>query len=86
MLFVILFIMTLIFDYLYGTNEDDTDDYQGTLILFSLSLASGFIKLLNALRIFNNISFIVRMLTKVMLTLVPFLVLFMEIIIVFICI
>ena len=61
----------------------DSDEYQFTLILYAVLLFTSFIKMLNTLRIRNNISFIVRMLATVMLKLIPFLGLFLSMILVF---
>lgn len=82
-LFLLSFILTLSFELAFGTTEQDSESYEATLILYALLLTTGFIKTLNTLRFHNNISFIVRMLGQVMLKLIPFLSLFMAMIIVF---
>ncbi len=64
-LFLITFVLTVYFDFSAGTTEEDSDDYQITLILFAILIKLTFIKLVTALRIRNSISFIVRMLMNV---------------------
>jgi hypothetical protein len=81
--FLVVFFTTVAFDYAFGTMWSDSEEYQFTLILYAVLLLSSFIKMLNTLRIFNNISFIVRMLANVMLKLTPFLGLFLAMILVF---
>ena len=53
--------------------HDDEDTREYTRILYSLLIISSSIKLLDSLRIFNNISFIVKMLHMVTVELIPFL-------------
>ena len=53
--------------------HDDENTREYTRILYSLLIISSFVKLLDSLRIFNNISFIVKMLHRVTVELIPFL-------------
>ena len=66
-----------------GSTADDHENYEVTRILLSLLLLSGFIKLMSLNRINANLSFILRMIVTVSFTIMPFLTLFLALIIVF---
>lgn len=83
MLFLLTFFLTVVSDLKFGTTWLDTSKYEVTLILYSILLTSAFIKMLNTLRLRNSISFIVRMLTNVFINLIPFLSLFLAMILAF---
>lgn len=70
-------------DYLVGTDIKVNETAEVTLICYSLLIITSAIKLLNVLRVFNNISFIVKMLVEVGKALIPFLLLFDGFILVF---
>ena len=63
--------------------DSHTDTTEGVRICYALLVLFSFVKLLDNLRIFNNISFIVKMLGRVVVELVPFLSLFVGFIILF---
>ena len=70
-------------DHLVGTDIKVNETAEVTLICYSLLIITSAIKLLNVLRVFNNISFIVKMLVEVGKALLPFLLLFNGFIFVF---
>ena len=70
-------------DVVYGSTWQDSEHYEVTRILLSMLLVSGTTKLLSLNRLSDDISFIVRMIIKVPIAIVPFLSLFNFLIIVF---
>ena len=84
--FLITFMLAVFYDMgTFYTNDEayDTDTTETVRIYYSLLVIFSFIKLLDNLRIFNNISFIVKMLMRVISDLIPFLGLFIGFIILF---
>jgi len=65
-------------DYFLGSTEEDHEHYEVTRILMSVLIITGFGKLMSLNRINSNISFIVQMILKVFVSIVPFLTLFMS--------
>lgn len=82
-MFVLIFVATLVFEWKVGTTEDDSELYEVTRILYAFLCPFGFIKLLDSMRTYNNVSFLVRMLTIVFLSLTNFLTLYFFMILVF---
>jgi len=70
-------------DYWLGSSWADSEYYEVTRILVCVLLLTGFVKILSLNRINDNISFITRMIIKVTIAIVPFLTLFISLIIVF---
>ena len=50
LLFLVTFILTMSFEVAFGTTWSDSAKYEATLIMYSLLLATGFVKTLNTLR------------------------------------
>ena len=82
-LFTLMFIAYFRCDYWLGSTWIDHEWYEVTRILVSVLLLSGFIKLLSLISINDNISFIVRMIVKVIVSIMPFLMLFASLILLF---
>lgn len=80
--FTLMFIAYFCCDYWLGSTWIDHEWYEVTRILVSVLLLSGFIKLLSLNRT-DNISFIVRMIVKVIVSIMPFLMLFNSLILLF---
>ena len=76
--FMITFMAAIATDFntFYQKDATDTDTTDMVRIFYSLLIIFSFAKLLDNLRIFNNISFIVKMLMRVISDLMPFLFLF----------
>mgnify|MGYP001626788123 CR=1 FL=1 len=70
-------------DYYIGSTKEDHEDYEITRILMSVLIISGFAKLMSLNRVNSNISFIVQMVLKVSVAILPFLTLFVSLIITF---
>ena len=73
----------MILDHKFGTIIEVDSNAEFALIFYALLIIFSFFKLLNVLKISNNISFIVKMLGEVTVALLPFLTLFIGSIIVF---
>jgi len=70
--------------YLDEENKDENSEAtESVRLCYSLLVIFSFIKLLDNLRIFNNISFIIKMLGRVIIELMPFMGLFVSFIILF---
>lgn len=75
-MFVAILIATTVSDYYYDTSDPEDPGYEMTRIFYAILVLVSFIKLLSLFRIFDNMSFIIRMLFKVVVALLPFLGLF----------
>lgn len=82
-MFVLIFLATLVFEWNEGSTADDSDLYEVTRILYAFLCPFGFLKLLDSMRTWNSVSFIARMLISVFLSLTRFLMLFLLLILVF---
>ena len=82
-LFLVTFSGASICDVIYGCNVDTNPLGEVTLSFYSFLVITSATKLLNVLKIFNNISFIVKMLGEVAKALIPFLLLFVGFMLVF---
>ena len=84
-MFLFCFFGTIICDIVYGSavKEGSISGAEMTRIFFATTILFSFIKLLALMRIFNDFSFIIKMLTKVSIELMPFLLLFGSLIVVF---
>ena len=83
-LFIIIYVTTLVSEHKNGTTEADSEHYEVTRILYAFLCLLCFLKLLDSMRPINSISFIVRMLISVVYALIPFLSLFLLLILVFV--
>jgi len=81
-LFVLTFLATLVFDLTQGSTSEDSELYEVTRILYACLCPAGFFKLLDSMRTWNSVSFIVRMIYSVIKGLTPFLVLYFFLILV----
>ena len=81
--FFFLFVGYFACDVALGSTWMDSKHYEVTRILLAFTLMTGSMKLLSLNRLSDNISFIVRMIIKVAFSIVPFLTLFVSLIIVF---
>lgn len=70
-------------DYFLGSTEEDHEHYEVTRILMSVLIITGFGKLMSLNRINSNISFILQMILKVAVSIVPFMTLFITLIVAF---
>ena len=83
MIFIVSFFAYAGCDHWLGTTKEDNDNYEVTRIMLCFLLMTGFLKLMSLNRINDNISFITRMLVKVVVAIIPFLFLFTALIVVF---
>ena len=85
-IFLVTFAGAIITDMMFGTDYKQMDaepKKELCRIFYAFLTIFSFLKLLFLMRIFNNISFIVKMLRRVTEELIPFIILFLSFIIVF---
>lgn len=81
--FLVLFWAYFACEIHFGGTPADSDHYESTRILLSMLLLFGFAKLMMLNKINSNTNFIVQMIIKVSLTIIPFLTLFLSLIFLF---
>lgn len=82
-LFLVIYTATIVCDFKNGTSKSHGSSSESTRIMYAILIVTTFIKFLSLARIFNNFSFIVKMLIIVISEIVPFILLFLLFIIAF---